>query len=118
MAHTGRPRSPSPGGRTRRATPKATAAPAPQQQQQSQTVQQAAPAQQSAASGQQDAQQQPKGQQPKFGGLKQLWCPFYLKGKCSKGDACPLPHVDATAKQAIQSAIQKGRASLGFRTEQ
>ena len=118
MAHTGRPRSPSPQGRTRRATPNATAAPAPQQQQ-PQAVQQAAPAQQSAASGQQDSQQQQsKGQQPKFGGLKQLWCPFYLKGKCSKGNACPLPHVDATAKQAIQSAIQKGRASLGFRTDQ
>ena len=43
--------------------------------------------------------------QPKFGGLKQLWCPFFLKGKCNRGGDCPLPHVTAEAKTAIQSAI-------------
>jgi hypothetical protein len=43
--------------------------------------------------------------QPKFGGLKQLWCPFFLKGKCNRGSDCPLPHVTAEAKTAIQSAI-------------
>ena len=62
-------------------------------------------------------QPQPKANQPKFGGFKQLRCPFFIKGKCSKGDACPLPHVDAGAKQAIQNAIQKGRASLGRRPD-
>ena len=54
-------------------------------------------------------ERQPKAQptqQPKFGGMKKLWCPFFLKGKCKMGDKCPMPHVNEAAKNSLQAAIQ------------
>ena len=61
----------------------------------------------SEGSGQGQRQQVPAkgGQEPKFGGLQKLWCPFYLKGKCTGGGDCPLPHVSDEAKNSLQAAI-------------
>ena len=42
----------------------------------------------------------------KFGGMKKLWCPFFIKGTCNKGDNCPMPHVNEDAKKALQAAVQ------------
>ena len=49
------------------------------------------------------------GKEAKFGGLKKLWCPFYLKGKCTRGGDCPLPHVSEEAKTALQAAIASNK---------
>ena len=46
------------------------------------------------------------GQQKKFGGMSKLWCPFFLKGKCTKGDKCTFPHISEEAKQECQRAIR------------
>ena len=51
------------------------------------------------------------GKDAKFGGLKKLWCPFYLKGKCTRGSECPLPHVSGEAKTALQAAIATNKKS-------
>ena len=109
IAFEGKPRSMSPRGRrTTSRTPNATT-----------TTSTAAPAQTAVQTEEQQSaqQQQPKGNQPKFGGLKQLWCPFFLKGNCKKGDDCTLPHISPEAKEALQKSIQRGRASLGLRAD-
>ena len=42
----------------------------------------------------------------KFGGMKKLWCPFFIKGTCKMNDKCPMPHVSEDVKKALQAAVQ------------
>ncbi|MEC8428028.1 MAG: zinc finger CCCH domain-containing protein, partial [Pseudomonadota bacterium] len=93
----GRSRSPSPNGRRR------SRSPGLQRQQNGET---AAPALQTATAAP-AATGRGRTVQEKFGGLKQLWCPFNLKGNCKKGDNCPLPHIPAESKNAIQKSIAR-----------
>ena len=58
-------------------------------------------------SAQHEVQHGPK----KFGGIKNMWCPAYLKGNCKHSDEdCPFPHIDKAAKEVIQAKIQKNIA--------
>ena len=92
----GRSRSPSPAGRRPRSAGR----------QRPQNGETAAPALQTATAAP-AATGRGRTVQEKFGGLKQLWCPFNLKGNCKKGDNCPLPHIPAESKNAIQKSIAR-----------
>ena len=47
----------------------------------------------------------------KFGGIKNLWCPAFLSGKCKNSDEdCALPHISKEAKAVLQAKIAKNIA--------
>ena len=49
--------------------------------------------------------QQNTGQTPKFGGLKKLWCPMFLKGNCKEPCPSGLPHVNEATKKVLQASV-------------